>query len=111
MSLPKATLSLFAMLLGGCTSAAPPVPGPPQPIALGEAEIGALAGVLRREDTRQYDYASFEEWLASPNATVRLFSVRALGRIGDRSATNPLVAALRDSVLRVRAEAAFALGE
>jgi cyclophilin family peptidyl-prolyl cis-trans isomerase/HEAT repeat protein len=111
MSLRKPALNALLILLAGCASAPAPAPVAPQAIVLGEAEIGALADILRREDMRSYDAAAFRAHLESRNPTVRMFAVRALGRIADRSAIAPLQSALSDSVLRVRAEAAFALGE
>src|SRR5688572_15217159 len=111
MSLRKPALSALLMLLAGCASAPAPPLVAPQAIALGEAEIGALADILRREDMRSYDVAAFRAHLESRNPTVRMFAVRALGRIADRNAIAPLQSALADSVVRVRSEAAFALGE
>ena len=100
------------LLLTACASVpqAPPPPPPPS-AALSESDIDLLADLMRREDNRQYDSATFHGLLGSPQEILRVSAVRALGRIGDRAATGPLTRALADSNARVRAEAAFALGE
>lgn len=65
---------------------------------------------LEREDRRVVD-----EWLTgqlqSPIAETRVRALRALGRIGDPSSLDLLLEGLRDEIPRVRAEAAFAIGE
>jgi cyclophilin family peptidyl-prolyl cis-trans isomerase/HEAT repeat protein len=106
------TFSPLLLVLTACASAppAPPAP-PPASVMLTETEIDLLADLLRREDNRQYDSAAFHGFLSSPNETLRLLSVRALGRIGNQAAAAPLLRSLADSSVAVRAEAAFALGE
>ncbi|HEX6065708.1 MAG TPA: peptidylprolyl isomerase [Longimicrobiales bacterium] len=106
---------LSALLMGaaGCTANPPaqPVAPPVQAATIGETEINLLADLLRREDNRQYDQTAFQGFLSSPSETVRLLSVRALGRIGQTNASSQLIHMLNDPSQRVRAEAAFALGE
>ncbi len=105
-------LSAFLILAGCAAPSAPPVAAPPPATpAIDEAEVGLFADLLRREDLRQYDSAAFHGFLAHPSEKVRALGARALGRIGNTAAVGPLVAALNDSSSRVRAEAAFALGE
>ncbi|HEY0306335.1 MAG TPA: HEAT repeat domain-containing protein, partial [Longimicrobiales bacterium] len=95
----------------GCASAPPARAPAPTPVVIGEAEINLLADLLRREDNRQYDGTAFQGFLGNPSETVRLLSVRALGRIGQVAAAPQLIHMLNDPSQRVRAEAAFALGE
>ena len=65
---------------------------------------------LAREDRRAVD-----DWLVerldSSIAEHRARACRALGRIGDESTLDLLLKALEDPIPRVRAEAAFAIGE
>jgi HEAT repeat protein len=107
----QTALSAFVVMIAGCASTPAPAPVAPQPAVVGEAEIGVLADVLRREDNRQFDAAALQAAVGAPTETVRMIAVRALGRIGDRAASALLVTSLGDRSARVRAEAAFALGE
>ena len=66
--------------------------------------------ILKAEDARRYD-KTIEDFLASPNATVRARAALAAGRIGDAAAVTPLVGLLKDPTMRVRETAAFAIGE
>ena len=65
---------------------------------------------LQREDRREVDDWLVEQ-LVSPIAEYRVRVCRALGRIGDESTLGLLLEALEDPIPRVRAEAAFAIGE
>ena len=106
-------LSACLLVVAACTTTAapPPAPAPVATSTLSETEIDLLADLLRREDNRQFDPAAFDGFLSSPSINVRLFSVRALGRIGNPRAAAQLVRGLSDTDPRVRTEAAFALGE
>jgi cyclophilin family peptidyl-prolyl cis-trans isomerase/HEAT repeat protein len=109
------TLAL-ALCLAGCRATAPapaPVPVPPEPpLELNsDADITAVAELLRMEDVRTLDTALVARHLASPNREVRARAALAAGRIRDSRATPLLLAALNDQHPYVRARAAFALGE
>ena len=65
---------------------------------------------LQREDRRTVDDWLVEQ-LVSPIAEYRVRACRALGRIGDESTLGLLLKVLEDPIPRVRAEAAFAIGE
>jgi cyclophilin family peptidyl-prolyl cis-trans isomerase/HEAT repeat protein len=110
MRFNRAALSAFAILFAAC-AATPPAAPVPQSTQLNEIAVTPLAEIMRREDNRQYDSLAFNEHLTSANEMVRLFAVRALGRIGNRAASGQLTRALSDVAPQVRAEAAFALGE
>jgi hypothetical protein len=72
------------------------------------AIILVLVGAPRvRADDR---VASLTRMLDSPSDKTRLSAVLALAKLGDRSVQKPLITALRDSNVRVRAVAATALG-
>lgn len=105
--------ALFALLIAGCAAHPPAAPAPAGLAAgnIGESEINLLADLLRREDNRQYDGAAFQGFLSSTSEPVRMLATRALGRIGQRAALPQLIHMLNDASQRVRAEAAFALGE
>lgn len=70
------------------------------------AVVGHPAGA-RGEDR----VASLTHMLDSPSDKTRLSAVLALAKLGDRAADKPLISALRDSNVRVRAVAATALGK
>jgi cyclophilin family peptidyl-prolyl cis-trans isomerase/HEAT repeat protein len=102
----------FAALVA-CGPTAPPLdPGPERARHdLDDAEIEAIATVLRLEDHRAFEPGVFQEILASPSVEVRRRAVVAVGRIGDPAASALLVQMLaRDGSPAVRADAAFALG-
>ena len=111
--------SLAVLLLVGawaaCASAPAPPPPPPPPPApaprLADADIDAIADLLRLEDRREYDEAALRAGLEHPNPEVRRRAALAIGRIGDRRGTPLLLQALADTSALVRADAAFALGE
>ncbi len=111
--------SLAVLLLVGawaaCASAPAPEPPPPPPPApaprLADADIDAIADLLRLEDRREYDEAVLRAGFEHPNPEVRRRAALAIGRIGDRRGTPLLLQALTDTSALVRADAAFALGE
>jgi len=111
--------SLAVVLLVGawaaCASAPAPPPPPPPPPApvprLADADIDAIADLLRLEDRREYDEAALRAALEHPNPEVRRRAALAIGRIGGRRSTPLLLQALADTSALVRAGAAFALGE
>ncbi|HEY0670637.1 MAG TPA: peptidylprolyl isomerase [Longimicrobiales bacterium] len=108
----RPALSALFVLAAACATAPPSqAPQPTTTTALTPADVGTLAEVLRREDTRAFDAAAFQGPLSSSTEAVRMLSARALGRIGNRGASPQLITALSDASVRVRAEAAFALGE
>jgi cyclophilin family peptidyl-prolyl cis-trans isomerase/HEAT repeat protein len=109
MRFNRAALSA-TLFIAACAST-PAAPPAPTATRLNELAVSPLAEIMRREDNRQYDSVAFNEHLSSTNETVRLFAVRALGRIGNKAASAQLLRALSDIAPRVRAEAAFALGE
>ena len=104
---------LYVAASVGCASAPPPVPPPPPPAAprLTDADIDAIADLLRLEDRREYDEAALRAGLEHPNLEVRRRAALAIGRIGDRRGTSLLLQALEDTSALVRADAAFALGQ
>jgi cyclophilin family peptidyl-prolyl cis-trans isomerase len=105
-------LSALVILAAACSGNPPAkVAVPTTPATLSEPEINLLADLMRREDNRQYDGTAFQGFLSSTSKTVRLLSVRALGRIAQTAATPQLIHMLNDASQSVRAEAAFALGE
>jgi cyclophilin family peptidyl-prolyl cis-trans isomerase/HEAT repeat protein len=117
----RAEASLLALLaLLACApppatapAAEPVLPPRPRPAAiiLDEAEIAAVAELLRMEDRRVIDSVRIGGLLHHPNAAVRRRAALAAGRIGDRRTTALLIGALGDSTASVRTAAAFALGE
>ncbi|HUR98645.1 MAG TPA: HEAT repeat domain-containing protein [Pyrinomonadaceae bacterium] len=67
--------------------------------------------ILKAEDARRYD-KTIDDFLKSPNETVRVRTALAAGRIGDDSAIPALAKLLgNDPSPRVREMAGFALGE
>lgn len=110
MRLPTTALSAVFVLLTAC-AVNPGSQVPQRSINVSAAEVDLLADLMRREDNRQYDSTAFHGFLTQPSDVVRTFAVRALGRIGNRSASGQLVNALNDASEDVRADAAFALGE
>src|SRR5207245_10740909 len=75
-----------------------------------ETTVGVLAGLLAAADARRFDPAPLREALSHANPAVRRQGALAAGRIGDAAALDLLSPVLNDSVLRVQAAAAFALG-
>jgi len=68
--------------------------------------------IVRAEDERRWDLADLGALLSDANASVRRRAALGAGRIGDARAVAPLVVMLQaDRDERVRAAAAFALGE
>lgn len=71
-----------------------------------------LLRIVRAEDERRFDAADLGALLSDLNASVRSRAALGAGRIGDARAVEPLVSLLQtDKDERVRAAAAFALGE
>ena len=71
-----------------------------------------LLRIVRAEDERRFDTADLGALLSDANASVRSRAALGAGRIGDTRAVAPLVSLLQnDKDERVRAAAAFALGE
>ena len=99
--------------LAGCTAVQTIVDGgtPPAAAPLVAADLDTLAEVIRLEDRRELDSARVRTWLEATHPEVRRWAARAVGRIGDRAGSALLLDALQDPEERVRAEAAFALGE
>jgi HEAT repeat protein len=83
-------------------------------VELGEAAVEPLIAVLNEQGcyTSVLSYYSLAEPLAlGKGSHLRALAAEALGKLGDRRAVEPLIAALRDSSLGLRCEAARALGE
>lgn len=83
------------------------------PAALPAQEQGFvtdLAQLLALEDRREYDGGALRRAAQHPDAMVRAYAMRAIGRIGDRAGTPILLQLLADPDSNVQAEAAFALG-
>lgn len=116
---PLPSRSLAVLLLAGvwaaCASAPRPAPPPEPPPApaprLTDADVDAIAELLRLEDRREYDASRLRAGLEHPNPEVRRRAALAIGRIGDHRGTPLLLEALADTSALVRADAAFALGE
>lgn len=69
-----------------------------------------LAQLLALEDRREFDGGALRRAAQHPDALVRAYAARAVGRIGDRAGTPVLLQLLADPDSNVQAEAAFALG-
>ncbi|CAN5371431.1 peptidylprolyl isomerase [soil metagenome] len=98
---------VLSLTLGACAA---PAAGP-RPLALGEAEIDAIATLLRLEDRREFDEGLLREITASPVVEVRRRAALAAGRIRHPGATPLLLPLLDDPDTAVAATAAFALGQ
>lgn len=110
---PTRRPSLLALFLAGACARPGPAPEPPAPEptpTLGAAEVTAIALALRLEDRREFDLETLAPLLADPHPEVRRRAALAVGRIGDEEGRPLLLMMLEDSVVRVRADAAFALG-
>jgi cyclophilin family peptidyl-prolyl cis-trans isomerase/HEAT repeat protein len=111
----RCSLSLLVVLIaaacGRTATVTPSVPSPPPRVLLGDADVDALAMLLRMEDARVLDTALVARHLQAGEAEVRGRAALAAGRLGDHAATPLLLRALSDSDARVRTRAAFALGE
>jgi cyclophilin family peptidyl-prolyl cis-trans isomerase/HEAT repeat protein len=70
-----------------------------------------VAALMRLEDRREYDAASFESGAASGSAELRRRAALAMGRIRDPRAVPVLGRMLADADTSVAATAAFALGQ
>ncbi len=106
-------LAAGAALLSAC---APPHPGVPAPAAartsvqLSEADVHAIAALLRLEDRRELDTVVIAAYARGATPEVRRRAYLAAGRIGGAGAAALLRPGLRDSLPQVRAAAAFGLG-
>src|SRR5579872_7576935 len=69
------------------------------------------ASIRRAEDVRAADSRALRRALASEDPGLRARSVQAMGRIQAPGYAAALTAALQDPDARVRAQAAFALGQ
>lgn len=67
--------------------------------------------LLKAEDSREPDSPALKAALLDPLAEVRVRAARAMGRVRDESYLSPLLGAFSDADARVRAEAAFAVGQ
>ncbi|MGQ9895993.1 MAG: peptidylprolyl isomerase [Acidobacteriota bacterium] len=106
-------LSLCCLTAGWCAEAGGQQ-RPSSPPVLGRASSAqrAFARLLQLEDERYYNAKEFVDFLGSSNARIRRRACLALGRIGDpRSYPLLLERLYDDGNMRVRALAAFALGE
>jgi cyclophilin family peptidyl-prolyl cis-trans isomerase/HEAT repeat protein len=79
-------------------------------VTLDEADIDAIATLLRMEDARRLDVDLVARLVDHPHAEVRGRAVLAAGRIRDARATPFLLRALEDPAEDVRTRSAFALG-
>lgn len=104
------TLLALVLLLTAAACAVTPPPAP-RPLLLGEADVDALATLLRLEDRREYDAARLQELAGSATPEVRRRTALAAGRIRHPAATPLLLHLLVDPDTSVAATAAFALGQ
>jgi len=106
-------LSLCCLTAGWCSTVwGQRRSGPPPVLGRANSAQQAFARLLQLEDERYYHAEEFVDFLGSANARVRRRACLALGRIGDpRSYTLLLERLYDDGNARVRAMAAFALGE
>jgi hypothetical protein len=106
-------LSLCCLTAGWCSTVwGQRRSGPPPVLGRANSAQQAFARLLQLEDERYYHAEEFVDFLGSANARVRRRACLALGRIGDpRSYTLLLERLYDDGNPRVRAMAAFALGE
>jgi cyclophilin family peptidyl-prolyl cis-trans isomerase/HEAT repeat protein len=104
-ALPAAVFLVVLLAGGACAPAAPgsgPAPSPQ----------GAVAGsLLRLEDRREHDPATFASAAVAPESRVRARAALAAGRIRDPRALPLLLGLLADPDTAVAATAAFALGQ
>ncbi len=115
--IPEVFLLALSAACGGTavrpTTAVPPATEPSLPAAprqLDDAEITAIASLLRLEDLREPDTATLHSLLRHESGEVRRRAALAAGRIGHASATPLLLDGLvHEDTTLVRA-AAFALG-
>ena len=110
---PGALALLAALALAGACArphASAPAPRPRAAVQLSDADVHALAALLRLEDRRELDTAALARFSRSATPEVRRRAYLAAGRIGGPGAAHIVRPGLRDSVPRVRAAAAFALG-
>ncbi|HEX2091576.1 MAG TPA: HEAT repeat domain-containing protein [Longimicrobiaceae bacterium] len=105
---PPLVTFLVTLVLAGCATARPAAA--PRPVALGDADVEAVATLLRLEDRREYDSATLERISASSNPELRRRTALAVGRIRERRGLPLLVRLLADPDTAVAATAAFALG-
>jgi len=74
------------------------------------AVVEAVAAVMQAEDTRSFDYLTFEGAIRHPDPIVRRTAALAMGRIGDPQALELLTELVHDPDSTVTREAAFAFG-
>lgn len=106
-------LALLLPLLAGCLSSRPGLPAPePHPLARpsdGLLEDERLQALVERQARRDGD--ALRAALAGPEAAVRARAALALASVQDTAAVGALHYLLEDRDPRVRADAAFALGQ
>jgi HEAT repeat protein/cyclophilin family peptidyl-prolyl cis-trans isomerase len=78
---------------------------------LADADIDAIARILKLEDTRTYDEAALSEFAKSPHPEVRRRAAQAVGRINDPRGRALLGAARSDTDVDVLATVAFSAGQ
>ncbi len=102
---------LSALASGACAHGSlSPAPAP-SPITLDERQVAHIATLLSFEDRRTFAPDTFAFLARDPSPEVRGRTALAAGRIGDPAALPVLLRMLGDADDRVRADAAFALGE
>ncbi len=112
----SAVSGLLLAALSGCATAGAGPGSPAAPAAearwqlRGDAEIEAVARLLRMEDTRVLDPAALESIAASTNPEVRRRAALAAGRIRDPRGLPVLERLLADPDTAVAATGAFAMG-
>lgn len=84
---------------------------PPRRAPLGDAEIDAIAQLLKLEDTRRFDEAALGRLVASPHREVRRRAVVAVGRIVDPRGRALLEGARAEKDPEILATIAFATGQ
>ena len=78
---------------------------------LSPADVGAIATLLKLEDTRQFDETALGQILKSAHPEVRRRAAIAIGRIADPRGLTLLESARADADLQVRASVVFATGQ
>jgi cyclophilin family peptidyl-prolyl cis-trans isomerase/HEAT repeat protein len=109
----RRSLLVFVFTAACAPAAMLPVDPPqhePEVVPLDEVEIAAIAALLRMEDRRELDAGGHATLAAHPSPLVRGRAALAAGRIGGDAAAAALLPLLGDSMVQVRADAAFALG-
>ncbi|HEX9107354.1 MAG TPA: hypothetical protein VF832_08995, partial [Longimicrobiales bacterium] len=98
-------LPALLLLAGACGPAAPNTPTPRPTSPLSDADVRAVASILRLEDRRELDAAALARFARAGTPEVRRRAYLATGRIGGPGATALARAGLRDADARVRGAA------